>query len=465
VKRALERSSLATLLALVPHYLAFYLFSSPLWTETIGEWIMARTPSQYALWLLGNLGPLAKPFAITGGLATLGAAVLVLACVSSRWLRWILAAGVSGALGWWFGYTSLVGQASFWLPAMLALSWKRTPAPSRVGRRHAMVMIAGTVFVAAESFIREETMSRRAAAPRELAPFEPPAETFAPGLVRKAVTPVDTFYVMSKNTVDPALDVGDWKLRITVDGKTARVLSYGDLLAMPAASEYVTLRCISNTLQSDLMGTALWTGVRLRQLISLASLPKDVVEAAVIGVDGHGDSFAPQYLFSDDVLLAIGMNGKTLTRAHGFPVRLIVPRYYGFKNVKWIGEIAFVKKPYFGTWPKMGYTKEPLVHTASHIDRIRRDGSLVKAGGVSFAGDRGIGAVQVRAEAGAWVDASIETPLSRFTWTRWHAEVPAGAAGQWLEARAMDGSGRWQEAEEGPLFPDGVKGPTVRRIG
>src|SRR5690349_14281441 len=106
------------------------------------------------------------------------------------------------------------------------------------------------------------------------------------------------------------------------------------------------------------------------------------------------------------------MNGKTLDRTHGFPLRLIVPRYYGFKNVKWIGEIAFMRQPYVGTWPKLGYTKEPVVHTTSHIDRIVREGALLRVGGVAFAGDRGIRAVQVRAGSGAWIDARLEEPLS-----------------------------------------------------
>lgn len=468
MRAAAGRASLATLVALLPHYLAFYIFGSPLWTETIAEWIMAHTPSRYALWILENLGPWAKPFAMTGGLALLGFTVLMVALARRRWMRVPAIAACGGLLGYLFGYHSWTGQFAFWLPALLVVEWSaRTGASAApvagVSRREAVVMAAGTVFVAAEGFLRDEAMAGRAARPQKLAAFEAPKGDFAPALVRPPVTPVDKFYAMSKNTVDPALDARNWRLKITADGKVMRTVSYAELLSLPHVSEYVTLRCISNTLQSDLMGTALWTGVRLKQLVDAKSLPEGLVEAAVIGVDGHGDSFQPEYVFSDDVMLAVGMNGESLNRRHGFPVRMIVPRYYGFKNVKWIGEIAFVRKPYLGTWPKMGYTKDPVVHTASHIDRVIREGGELRAGGVSFAGDRGIQAVQVRADGGRWMDAVLDRPLSRFTWTRWHAAIP-GERAQQVEARALDGAGLWQATDEGPLFPNGIQGPTIRRV-
>ena len=461
------QSSLATLAALVPHYLAAYVFSTPLLTDGIGEWIMARTPSSWALWLLANLGPWAKPFAATGGLAALGFCVLLLAVARRLWLKSAAALALALLVAWLFEYRSLLGALSFWLPALLMTARRKTPAPERAvsagsSRREAAAMIGGVVLVAAESLLRERRAAAAAETPRQLAAFEPPREEFAPGLVRPAVTPTGTFYVMSKNTVDPAIAARNWRLKITSAGKS-RLWRYEEILELPRVSEYVTLRCISNTLQSDLMGTALWTGVRLPHLIDPQALDGRAVEAAAIGVDGHGDSFSPSYLLSGDAMLATGMNGMTLSRTHGFPARLIVPRYYGFKSVKWLAEIAFVREPYFGTWPKMGYTKEPVIHTVCHVDRMQREPDRLLVGGVAFAGDRGVKAVQVRAGRGPWTSAETEQPLSRFTWTRWYAAIDAGAAKE-VEARAMDGAGRWQETVESPLFPDGVKGPTIRRI-
>jgi DMSO/TMAO reductase YedYZ molybdopterin-dependent catalytic subunit len=468
MKQAVSTGSRATVAALAVHYLCFYAWGVPLWTDTIAQWIMARTPNQYALWILTNLGVWAKPFAMTGGLAALGFAVTLMAAAR----RGSIAAAPALALLYAriFDYPSAAGSLSFWGPAFLVQAWLGFPPAHRMARqdgspvrREALVMMASTAAVAVEAFLRDARTAANASAPVQLAPFAPPPDTFAPGLVRKNVTTVSEFYGMSKNTVDPAPDPRSWRLKVTLDGRAIREVTYSDLLALPRRTYYSTMRCVSNTLKSDLMGTAQWTGVCLEQLVARTSLPPDITEVAVIGIDGHGDSLPLDYAFSSVALLAIGMNGRTLDRTHGFPLRLVAPRYYGFKNVKWISEIAFVSRPYFGTWPKMGYTKQPVVHTGSHIDRIVRSGSNLRAGGVAFAGDRGIRAVQVRAANGPWTDAALEDPISPLTWRRWVVTLDAPGAA-WVQARAMDGTGRWQSDAERPLFPDGVEGPTIREV-
>jgi len=456
IRRAVERGSLATAIGLAVHYAAFYLVGVPLWTEVIGEWIMARTPNSLSVWLLANLGAGAKPFAMTGGLAALGF-VMSAGALFTGWRS--MAVVALGAVGYWglFGYVGM----SFWLPAFLALQVK-TAAPVG-GRRVALQALMGgvTVAVAGESYWRDERLARRAVKPVALWPFSTPVETFGAGWVRRAVTQIGQHYTMSKNSVDPAIDPAAWSLKITVDGREIASLRYAQLLQIQRRQRYVTLRCVSNTLKSDLMGTAEWSGFLLQQIVDRARIPLGIKEVAFIGVDGHGDSLPLEYAFSDEVMLAVGMNGETLNRAHGFPLRLLCPRYYGFKHVKWLGEIAFVTKPYFGTWPKMGYTKEPLVKIASFIDKARREGNRIRIGGVSYAGGRGIRAVEVRIDGGKWKSATMEDPLSPYTWTRWIAELESGSS---VEARAQDGEGAWQLDTETPLFPSGVGGPTFRKV-
>jgi phytoene dehydrogenase-like protein len=87
----------------------------------------------------------------------------------------------------------------------------------------------------------------------------------------------------------------------------------------------------------------------------------------------------------------------------------------------------------------------------------------VVVGGVSFAGMSGVRQVQVRAGRGEWANAELDTPISPYALTRWKARVAAYDANM-VEARAMDGDGRWQAVEESPLFPDGVSGPTIKRL-
>ena len=482
--RTIRISSLAALAGLVPHYLLFYLARTPLLTDQIAEWIMARTPSPWTVWILTYLGAWAKPCAETGALAVLGFSLFLVRFISrylpQGWLGraapLLIGIAVACAVEWSCGYASALGSIAFWAPAiaLVALVPSRRIERSDLaspGRRQAIVQVAqatlplvmgsGVVAVAAESFFRDRLLSGEAAKPRDLFPFNPPDRSaFAAGLVRKAVTPVREFYGMSKDSVDPVVDTRTWRLRITVEGNLIRSFRFGDLLAMDRQIRYVTLRCISNTLQSDLMGTAQWAGLHLSQLVDRNELPPDILEAAFLGVEGHDDSLKIDYAYGPETMLAFGMNGKTLSRLHGFPMRLLAPRYYGCRNVKWISEIRFVRKPYYGTWQRLGYTNEPVIHTASHIDRMRRDGPLLELGGASFAGDRGIRAVRVRANNGPWEPARLEAPLSAYTWTRWAAQLraPDGAR---IEANAQDGCGTWQELAGGNPFPNGPYGPTI----
>ncbi len=438
LRRTLRRSSLAALAVCALNYLLFLKLGTPLATDRIAEWIMARTPNDQAVFLLTWLGEWAKPLAATGGLAAIGAAT------------WLI------ALAW----------------EILSARLRRPPAaapavaPAGLTRRDVftpLVMAGGTALIAGESFARNRAYAARAAEPQPLHAFTPPPDTFGEGLVRPFITPVEAFYGMSKNTVDPVIDPRQWRLEITLDGRPLRSISYAELFSLPRTQRITTMRCVSNTLKSNLMGTAEWSGLSLRQLVDAARIPSSVVEIAFIGTDGHDDSLAPDHALSEDLVLALGMNGRTLDRTHGFPARIVAPKYYGFKSVKWLREIRLVTRPYSGTWPQMGYTKEPVVHTGTYIDRIRREGGRLRVGGVAYAGIRGVRRVEVRADAGPWVEAQLETPMARYTWTRWKAELDAPRA-EFVQARAQDGEGRWQAEQEKPLFPDGVAGPTIKRV-
>ncbi len=420
----IREASLVSLIVAAINYAGFYLFGWPLLINEIAEWIMAHTPNAWSIGILESLGDWAKPFAMTGGLAVLGTAI--------------------------------------WLVLTVARAPKFTG-----GRRQfltAALMAGGTAGVALESYLRNRILAKRSDTTMDLRRFSPPPDSFAPGLARPNVNTIEQFYVMSKNTVDPVLDPDRWRLKITVSGRIIRELTFRDLLSVPLHDRYQTLRCISNTLKSDLMSTAYWTGIRLEQLIARRDLPEGMREMAVIGADGHSDSFAVDYAWSPEPLFAIGMNGRTLNRQHGYPLRLLAPRYYGLKHVKWISEIAFVDESYTGTWPKLGYTKEPVIHTCSFIDRIRREGTRIIAAGASFSGHGAIHQVQVRAGRNPWVSAILDTPLSDYSLTRWRVEVDSPPGADVLEARAMDSTGSWQADRESPIFPDGVAGPSIRRI-
>jgi hypothetical protein len=119
--KAIRDSSLAALAAVLVHYAAFYLAGAPLLTEAIAEWIMARTPSPQAVALLGTLGPWAKPFAMTGGLAALGAALWLARVWPKVVVQAAALAAVASFYAWLFEYRSLAGNLTFWIPAAVVL--------------------------------------------------------------------------------------------------------------------------------------------------------------------------------------------------------------------------------------------------------------------------------------------------------------------------------------------------------
>jgi DMSO/TMAO reductase YedYZ molybdopterin-dependent catalytic subunit len=469
-KLSITRSSLAALVGVTVHFAAGYYAGYAFLTDVIAEWIMARTPSAWAVPLLEALGAWAKPFAATGGLATLGLVLWLAQLAPRRWQQAVAAVSLFGALSAALPYESLPGMATFLGPALLTLLLPQTRKVATDARRREFLtsaaMSSGTIIIAGEAWWRNERLAAQAVEPVALFRYQvdPARLEWGKGLVRKPVTTVKEFYVMSKNTVDPVVDPKTWRLKIKMDDRLLREYSLAELLSLPREERFVTLRCVSNTLKSDLMGTACWSGLRLDQLVRRSEIAPSVIEMAVLGLDGHGDSLKLDYAFSGEPLFALGMNGYTLNRNHGYPIRMLTPRYYGFKSIKWIDEIRFTSTPYFGTWPKMGFTKEPLIHTASFVDRIVRDVGRVQVGGVSFAGVRGIKRVEVRADQGPWVPVEIEKPLSPYTLTRWQGVIDLPAGAELLEARALDGAGKWQATLEKPLFPDGVSGPTTKRI-
>lgn len=503
LKKTIRDSSLATLVGLAPHYLAFYLLGTGLLTESIAEWIMKNTPSAAALWILENLGPWAKPFAMTGGLFTLGICLWVPAVLSylrnRKYERFfilvVLAIPAVVVIQNFFEYQSWLGSLFFWLPALLTLMIVGKPhlelmdedwgeaseyAMQFVGRgkprRHflakfgktalPLVMGGGVVLVALESYLREKVSANRAVEPVSLFSYEPPAadSRYPASLVRPWLTKVEKFYRMSKNAVDPTIDPRTWRLEIKADDRRLASYSYNELLALPREERFVTLRCISNTLTSNLMGNAAWSGIQLSQLIARDRVPAGTIGVAFVGTDDHGDSLSVDYAFSEETMLALGMNGDTLDRKHGFPIRVLCPNYFGFKHIKWLKEIRFVTEPYEGTYQKMGYNREAPVHTMCSIDNFVREGGVIRFGGIAFAGSRGIQRVEVRAGNGAWAEAELERSFSRYSWVRYRAELADEGQASVVQARAQDGQGRWQEEAEIPMFPAGVAGPTIRKL-
>jgi DMSO/TMAO reductase YedYZ molybdopterin-dependent catalytic subunit len=283
-----------------------------------------------------------------------------------------------------------------------------------------------------------------------------------PGLTPE-ITTNGRFYTVNEELFPPDVDPLTWRLEIGGLVGTPLSLSYRELTSMPAFEQYLTLECISNKVGGHLISTAKWTGVRLRDLLERAGVRQGAVEVVSASVDGFSDSVPLADAMSPNTMIAYGMNGMQLPRAHGFPARILVPGYYGMKQPKWLGSVTVVDRPYLGYWEQRGWIKEAVVRTMSRIDTPRNhsdvDGQVTVAG-IAFAGDRGISKVEVSTDGGkSFAEAELKTALSELTWRQWRFHFrPSHGASAVILVRATDGTGATQTSEVTPPEYSGSTG-------
>ncbi len=315
-----------------------------------------------------------------------------------------------------------------------------------------------------------------AAAPPTTAPpaFATPAATptFAPGTplpvfepapgARPNLTPLAEFYVVDKAVVDPDVEVEQWQLTVTGLVDRPLTLRFADLLALPRVEAYATLQCISNPVGGPLIGTSLFSGCRLVDVLDQAGVQADGVEIVLRCLDGYSESLTVDKARDKNTLLVYGMDGKLLEQAHGYPLRLLNPDHYGVKHPKWIVGLEVVSAPYDGYWVRLGWDKDAFVKTTSVIDApglIKANPRPAPIGGIAFAGWRGIQRVDVKIDDQDFIPAVLERPLSALTWVRWRLDWANVTPGEHrLTVRATDGTGTEQDAIKKPPHPDGASG-------
>ena len=296
-------------------------------------------------------------------------------------------------------------------------------------------------------------------------------------LLASELTPTYLFYRIDINPIVPVVDEKTWNL--TVKGLVANpvTVTYDEIKSMPFVDQYATLECVSNKIGGDLIGTALWRGIRLKDLLDSAKVMPGAKYIVFRCSDGYDVGIPLENGMMDGTLLAYDMNLAPLTTAHGFPVRAIVPGLYGMMNPKWITEIEIVDSVYEGYWQRNGWTNTADVHTNSSIvipgqapirQRFRKldetpnivPGEKAPIAGIAFGGDRGISKVEVSTDGGTtWKSAVIKDPLSRFTWVLWTAGfTPTGKENYKIVVRATDKTGQVQTSELNKPFPDGATG-------
>ncbi|HEX9494852.1 MAG TPA: molybdopterin-dependent oxidoreductase, partial [Candidatus Limnocylindria bacterium] len=296
----------------------------------------------------------------------------------------------------------------------------------------------------------------------------PPAalETFQtiPALTPQVTSNAD-HYTVDTTLIKPAVDVTKWSLDIGGSVESPFSLSYDELLDLEAVEQLKTLECISNEVGGELISTALWTGVPLRDLLARAKPKAETYDVKLTSVDGYTDSVRLEKALEPDTIVAYLMNGFTIPQDHGYPARLLVPNIYGMKNVKWLKSIECVTFDYQGYWMERGWSDSAIVNTNTRIDTpsraVKWDGTgRVPIAGIAFAGAREIAKVEVSTDGGkSFTTAELEPALGPLTWVRWKLDwTPPGTGKFTLVSRATDRTGALETEVRREPFPNGATG-------
>ncbi len=178
------------------------------------------------------------------------------------------------------------------------------------------------------------------------------------------------------------------------------------------------------------------------------------------GVDNYTDTFPLDKALDPTTLLAYEMNGVPLPHRHGYPVRVVVPGYFGEKHVKWLTRIEVTDANAKGFYETQGWGPDFIVPTRSRIDipdhesrfSISELRGAIEVKGVAFGGDRGISRVELSFDDGqTWDDADIYYAGGDLAWSLWSAHdgwMPDEPDDYTLVVRATDGEGNVQQWEE-----------------
>jgi sulfane dehydrogenase subunit SoxC len=307
--------------------------------------------------------------------------------------------------------------------------------------------------------------------------------------LRWPITPLGLHYLLTHYDV-PAVDAGSWRLELV--GAVARpmVLSLDDLKQRPTVAVPVTMECagngrarleprpISQPWLTEAVGTAVWTGTPLAGLLDEAGIRDDAVEVLFTGLDRGVEGGIPQAYerslplseaLGADAMLAWGIGDVELPPQHGFPLRLVVPGWYGMTNVKWLCRIAVLTAPFDGYQQVRGYRlRRSEDEPGEPVTRMLPRALMIPPGvpdfmtrrrhvtlgahmleGRAWSGLGEIDRVQVTVDGGAtWGDAELGATAGGYTWRGWSYRWEAVKTGDVeLLCRASDAAGNVQPLE------------------
>ena len=306
------------------------------------------------------------------------------------------------------------------------------------------------------------------------------------------VTPSDRMFIRN-NLLTPDLDASKHVLRVRGLVDKPLELSLAELKKLPSFTTQAMVECAGSGrsayqpkasgtpwLETGGMGCPRWTGVSLAEVLQLAGVKPSAAHVAFSGDDFGPVATAPKVIRSIPMAKAMerhtmvvwGMNGADLPKAHGYPLRAVVPGWVGSASIKWLSGIDVLDAPFKGTFMDSSYRIPPypvppgeklppdavtteawpvksMITTPRPMDRYKAGGLLVVRGS-AWSGESGIDKVELSFDEGVtWERARLWARGDKYAWRRWSLEVPVNRIGYMtILARATDDNGQMQ-----PIVP------------
>jgi DMSO/TMAO reductase YedYZ molybdopterin-dependent catalytic subunit len=326
-----------------------------------------------------------------------------------------------------------------------------------------------------------------------LVPFTDAPPTFpAPGPVNRQYdvrtidgpfTPADKFFT-TQHYGHPAVDPTTYRLKVSGLVNRPLSLSLDELRRLGSAELIFGFECSGNRRPlQGLCSNGRWTGVPLRALLDRAGLKPDVRELVFFGADRgqeevefrtqkfsveqqYGRSLTREQALTSDAFLAYALNGAPLTPHQGFPLRLLVPGWYGMANVKFLAQIHAQQEAYLGKFQARHYrtlrgetidgevkwTERAITHMQlkSFLARVTREGDRYKVLGVVLHDGTPLKSVEVRVDDGPWQPATLDpSTRAKYSWKLFtHNWTGATPGEHTLVSRVTDVNGNVQPTSE-----------------
>ena len=281
-------------------------------------------------------------------------------------------------------------------------------------------------------------------------------------LLDQPLTPVELFFVR-EHFPAPAVSAAGWKLSLSGAVAAPIEISYEDLAERPRRKLAVTLECAENPVGGGLVSHAEWSGLSLASVIESTHPAADARFVRLSGADGFARTIPIEKAMHPDTLVVNQMNGEKLPANHGFPLRALIPGWYGMDSIKWLRRVDVLP----AAEPGQGYERQVRsllagVRTSGPVTAMQVksafsrpvDGAILTRRrftirGAAWAGENRVRQVEVSTDGGKkWTGARLDSEASPYAWVCWSYDWRISSAGPYdLSVRATDDQGRQQPVE------------------